>query len=115
MCREFYFNDLEILKLSENYVKILSNSIAWWEEILMENNTNIETLLKRVDIFLEDGNWVAAGKGYNTNFNTSDWTDIVDVACYETHTFGLKADGTVVVAVSSDYDMNSWTGMKTTA
>ena len=62
MCREFYFNDPEMLKLSENYVKILNNSIAWWEEILMENNSNIETLLKRVDIFLEDGNWVAANE-----------------------------------------------------
>lgn len=49
-----------------------------------------------------DGNVVGSGNGTWGNLNVSDWRNIVQTACGDMHSVGLKEDGTVV-ACGRDY------------
>ncbi len=47
---------------------------------------------------------ISVGNNRMGRFNTDDWSDIVSISAAGNHTFGLKNDGTVLVAGSKDND-----------
>ena len=57
---------------------------------------------------------VAVGDNNYGQCNVSEWTDIVAVVAGNSHTVGLRSDGTVVAVGNNDYgqcDVSNWTGI----
>lgn len=65
----------------------------------------------------EDGTVVATGNSAGTSASAllvTGWTDIIDIACTAKASFGLKSNGTVILAGDSNYftTYQTWTGIK---
>lgn len=101
-----------VLNDSDRLICIGSNAPSWSKTYgLISGIAYIDVSNSHTAVLKKDGKVSVFCEGVNEDMNTSQWTDIIDIACGYNYTAGLKSDGTVVTVGDNDCgqcDVSEW-------
>jgi alpha-tubulin suppressor-like RCC1 family protein len=101
-----------VLNDSDRLICVGSNAPSWSKTYgLISGIAYIDVSNSHTAVLKKDGKVSVFCEGVNEDMNTSQWADMIDVACGYNFTAGLKKDGTVVAVGDNDCgqcDINEW-------
>ena len=101
-----------VLNDSDRLICVGSNVPAWAKTYgIISGIAYIDVSNSHTAVLKKDGKVSIFCEGVNEDMNTSQWTDIIDIACGNNYTAGLKSDGTVVTVGDNDCgqcDVSEW-------
>ena len=101
-----------VLNDSDMLICVGSNVPAWAKTYgIISGIAYIDVSNSHTAVLKKDGKVSIFCEGVNEDMNTSQWTDIIDIACGNNYTAGLKSDGTVVTVGDNDCgqcDVSKW-------